>query len=93
MEGCQEHLILASDTAINRLAGQIFARLADNPARRGFLAGEKAWLAYRAAYCKGRSDIFEGGTGAVTEYAGCVVHVNAAHAKDLTEFRGDLGPH
>ncbi|HEY4348824.1 MAG TPA: lysozyme inhibitor LprI family protein [Gaiellaceae bacterium] len=93
MEGCQEHMIVASDARIDALAKQIFGQLADDPARRRFVAGEKAWLAYRSAFCNSQSDIFEGGTGAPVEFAGCVVHVNAQHVKDLTEFHGDLGPH
>jgi uncharacterized protein YecT (DUF1311 family) len=93
MEGCEEHTIVKSDAKIDTLARQIFGQLADDPARRRFVAGEKAWLAYRGAFCNSQSDIFEGGTAAVTEYAGCVVHQNAQHVKDLTGFHSDLGPH
>jgi uncharacterized protein YecT (DUF1311 family) len=93
MEGCQEHAIVKSDATIDTLSREIFGRLADDAARRRFAAAEKAWLAYRTAFCDSQSDVFEGGTGAATEYAGCVVHQNAQHVGDLTGFDHDLRPH
>jgi uncharacterized protein YecT (DUF1311 family) len=89
-EGCAEQQILRSDKQIDTLSRSIFTRLADNAARRRFISGHKAWLAYRHAYCLSLSDVFEGGTEAGALDADCVASVNAQHVKDLKEFLGDL---
>lgn len=84
-EGCAEHQILRTDSRIDTLNSTIFANLAD-PARRQFIAGHQAWLAYRHAYCLSMSLIFEGGTEAGVVDADCVASVNGEHIKDLKEF-------
>ena len=59
-EGCAEHQILRTDSRIDTLNNTIFANLADDSARRQFIAGHKAWLAYRHAYCLSVSDDLRG---------------------------------
>jgi hypothetical protein len=90
IEGCAEQQILGTDKKIDALNRTIFGVLADNAARRRFIAGHKAWLAYRRAFCLSRSDIFEGGTDAAVVDATCVVTINAQHVKDLKVFISDL---
>jgi uncharacterized protein YecT (DUF1311 family) len=85
-EGCAEHQILRTDSSIDTLNNTIFANLADHSARRQFIAGHQAWLAYRHAYCLSMSDIFEGGTEAGLVDADCVASINGEHIKDLKEF-------
>ena len=85
-EGCAEHQILRTDSRIDTLNSTIFANLADDSARRQFIAGHQAWLAYRHAYCLSVSEIFEGGTEAGLVDADCVASVNGEHIKDLKEF-------
>jgi uncharacterized protein YecT (DUF1311 family) len=90
LEGCAEHQILGTDTKIDALNRTIFPMLADNAARRRFIAGHKAWLSYRRAFCLSRSDIFEGGTDAAVIDAVCVASLNEQHVKDLKMFVSDL---
>jgi hypothetical protein len=90
LEGCAEQQILGTDKKIDALNRTIFAMLVDNAARRRFIAGHKAWLAYRRAFCLSRSDIFAGGTDAAVVDATCVASVNGQHVKDLKTFVRDL---
>ncbi len=90
-EGCAEQQILRSDETIDALNESIFAKLAGDPARRRFIAGHEAWIAYRHAYCLSMSDVFEGGTEAGVIDADCVASVNNQHVTDLRGFLGDLG--
>lgn len=89
-EGCAEHQILSTDAKIDALNKTIFAELPGDPARRQFIAGHNAWLAYRHAYCLSVSDVFEGGTEAGLIDADCVTGVNAQHIKDLNQFISDV---
>jgi uncharacterized protein YecT (DUF1311 family) len=90
--GCAEQQILKSDKKIDALSASIFSRLHDDAARRRFIAGAKAWLAYRRADCASRSDIFEGGTQAPVVAAQCQSLRNATRIKDLATFKSDLTP-
>jgi uncharacterized protein YecT (DUF1311 family) len=92
MEGCAEQQILSSDKRIDALNQEIFGKLFDAAARRRFIAGHNAWLAYRRAYCLSASDVFEGGTEALVVYADCSASVNSQHVKDLKAFLRDFGP-
>jgi uncharacterized protein YecT (DUF1311 family) len=89
-EGCAEQQILKTDKQINALNRTVFTNLANDAARRRFVAGHKAWLKYRHAYCLSVSDVFEGGTEAAVVDATCVAGVNAQHVKDLKAFVSDL---
>jgi uncharacterized protein YecT (DUF1311 family) len=89
-EGCAEQQILGTDKQIDGLNGKIFGKLSNARARRDLVAGHKAWLSYRRAYCLSVSDVFQGGTQAAVVDADCVAGVNAQHVRDLTTFLGDL---
>jgi uncharacterized protein YecT (DUF1311 family) len=89
-EGCAEQQILRSDKTIDGLNRAIFRRLFDNRARRDLIAGHKAWLSYRHAFCQSESDVFEGGTEAGVLFAICEASVNTEHVKDLKTFLADL---
>ena len=91
MEGCAEQQILASDKQIDSLNRSIFGKLFDAAARRRFIAGHNAWLAYRHAYCLSASDVYEGGTEAGVVFADCVASVNSQHVKNLKGFLADFG--
>lgn len=90
-EGCAEQQVLRSDGTIDALNASIFAKLAGDAARRRFMAGHKAWIDYRHAYCLSVSDVFEGGTEAGVIDADCVASVSNQHVEDLRGFLGDLG--
>jgi|ERR1700729_3295255 len=90
-EGCAEQQILRSDEKIDVLNESIFAKLPGDPARRQFIAGHRAWIAYRHAYCLSVSDVFAGGTEAGVLDADCVAGVTNQHVKDLRGFLADLG--
>jgi uncharacterized protein YecT (DUF1311 family) len=90
MEGCAEQQILRSDTQIDTLNKKIFAALPSNSARRDLIAGHRAWLTYRKAYCLSVSDVFQGGTAAGVVAADCTASVNAQHASNLKTFLKDL---
>jgi uncharacterized protein YecT (DUF1311 family) len=91
MEGCTEQQILRSDKQIDALSQTIFGKLFDGAARRRFVAGHNAWLAYRHAYCLSVSDVFEGGSEAGVIDADCTAAVNSQHVKDLKAFLADFG--
>ena len=91
MEGCAEQHILASDKQIDSLNRSIFGKLFYAAARRRFIAGHNAWLAYRHAYCLSASDVYEGGTEAGVVFADCVASVNSQHVKNLKGFLADFG--
>ena len=80
-----------SDTQIDSLNQSIFGKLFDAAARRRFIAGHNAWLAYRHAYCLSESDVFEGGTEAGVVFADCVAGVNSRHVTDLKRFLASFG--
>jgi uncharacterized protein YecT (DUF1311 family) len=90
-EGCAEQQILRSDKRIDALNQTIFGKLFDGAARRRFIAGHNAWLAYRHAYCLSVSDVFEGGTEAGVVDADCTAAVNSQHVKDLKAFLAAFG--
>jgi uncharacterized protein YecT (DUF1311 family) len=91
-EGCAEHTILTTDAQINALARSIFSALPDAPARRRFVAAQKAWITYRRADCLSASDLFEGGSGAVVLDALCTVDRNRQRRSDLRAFLKQLKP-
>jgi len=91
MEGCAEQQILSSDKRIDALNQEIFGKLFDASARRRFIAGHNAWLAYRHAYCLSASDVFEGGTEAGVVDAICTAAVNSQHVTNLKGFLADFG--
>lgn len=90
LEGCAEQQILRSDRQIDALNKTIFGKLPSNSARRDLLAGHKAWLAYRKAYCLSVSDVFQGGTAAGVVAADCTASVNSQHVTNLKTFLKDL---
>jgi uncharacterized protein YecT (DUF1311 family) len=91
LEGCAEQQILRSDRQINTLNKTIFGKLPSNSARRDLIAGHRAWLAYRRAYCLSVSDVFQGGTEAGVVAADCTASVNSQHVANLRTFLRDLG--
>jgi uncharacterized protein YecT (DUF1311 family) len=90
VEGCQEQTIVRSDRKIDALAKLILPRLSDAAAQHRFVTGERAWLAYRTAFCNSQSDLYEGGTAAPLAYASCAITVNSQHLEALTAFHKNL---
>jgi uncharacterized protein YecT (DUF1311 family) len=84
--GCAERRILRTDRAINRRAKTIFGLLRDTPAKRRFLAAEKAWLAYRKASCTSVADVYRGGSAQPLAFATCVGSRNVKHLSELASF-------
>ena len=107
IEQCGQRKIATLNRQINARAKAIFARLRFSdeithrfnhafPAdygRRMFIAGERAWLRYRDAYCRSEGNIAEGGTAAGIHTVYCEVSVTAQHVKDLTAFDKALQQH
>jgi uncharacterized protein YecT (DUF1311 family) len=93
LEGCAEHQIVRTDHKIDAVAATIFKRLQDDSARRRFISAQSAWIAYRAADCRSRSDQYEGGTLAGLVAAQCTADRSSERLKDLQEFAKALaGP-
>ena len=90
MEGCAEQQILRSDRQIDALNMAIFGKLPSTSARRDLIAGHKAWLSYRKAYCLSVSDVFQGGTAAGVVAADCTASINSQHVANLRTFLKDL---
>jgi uncharacterized protein YecT (DUF1311 family) len=90
MEGCGEQQVLKSDKQIDTLNKRIFPTLPSDSARRQFIAGHNAWIAYRHEYCLSASDVFQGGSEAGVVYIDCVAAVNTQHVKDLNGLLADL---
>ncbi|MEA2171299.1 MAG: hypothetical protein QOF76_4599 [Solirubrobacteraceae bacterium] len=89
-EGCAEAEILRTDKKIDDVVSDIFATLADDPARKRLIKAQKTWLKFRRADCASRSDIFEGGSQAAVIFAGCSADHNHKRLKELKQFRSDL---
>lgn len=93
LEGCAEHQIVRTDHRIDTAAATIFKRLRDVSARRRFISAQSAWIAYRTADCRSRSDQYEGGTLAGLVAAQCTADRSSERLKDLQEFAKALaGP-
>jgi uncharacterized protein YecT (DUF1311 family) len=90
MEGCAEQQILTGDLKIDALNKSIFGKLTGATAKRQFIAGHNAWLAYRRTYCQSVSDVFEGGSEQPVLFAQCEASVNSEHIHDLRSFLTDL---
>jgi len=90
MEGCAEQQILRSDRQIDALNAKIFKALPTTSAKRDLIAGHKAWITYRRAYCLSVSDVFQGGTEAGVVAADCTATVNTQHEGNLKTFLADL---
>jgi uncharacterized protein YecT (DUF1311 family) len=93
LEGCAEQRILRTDRRIDAVARSIFVRLFDGAARRRFIVAERAWLAYRRAYCSSMSDQYEGGTLAGLVAASCTADRSTQRLKDLRSFGKLLTQH
>jgi uncharacterized protein YecT (DUF1311 family) len=89
-EGCAEHQILATDKQIDGLNGEIVARVGNHAAQQRFVAGHRAWLTYRRAFCLSRADVLRGGTESAVIDATCSVELNRRHIVDLRHFLSDL---
>jgi len=90
LKACAGQRILRSDGEINKRVRNLWGILKTAGPRARFAAAERAWLAYRKASCKSRSDVFKGGTLAGLEYSNCVAEVNRLHVRELTRFQADL---
>jgi uncharacterized protein YecT (DUF1311 family) len=86
IEGCAEKKILAADAQINSLAKSIFANLNDDPAKKDFIAAQKAWVSFRKADCISQSDKYEGGTLSGVVDAQCQADRSTQRVKDLKAF-------
>jgi hypothetical protein len=86
-----ERQIVKRGRQIDALNATIFTLLSDDAARRRFIVGHNAWLAYRHAYCLSRSDSAEGGTLASLIDATCTAQISVQHIADLRDFVTDLG--
>ena len=82
LEGCSEQAVLRSDRRIDADVKAIFGLLAKSE-RRGFVAGEAAWLRYRKLSCDAEASTFAGGTLLPVDFIGCVEGRNQSHLKDL----------
>lgn len=87
LEACLEREILKTDATIEGFDRAIVSRLSSTSQQRGFIAGARAWLAYRKADCEAMADLYEGGSLGPVVYAECVVARNAQRLKDLRKFR------
>lgn len=87
---CAGQRILRSDAEINRRVRNIWGILKTAAPRARLTAAEKAWLVYRGASCRSRSDVFAGGTLAKVEYANCVADTNRTHSRELAQFQAAL---
>jgi uncharacterized protein YecT (DUF1311 family) len=90
LKACATQRILRSDAEINTRVRNLWGILKTAGPRARFAAGERAWLVYRAAACKSRSDVFKGGTLAGLAYANCVADQNGLHIRDLKRFQTDI---
>ncbi len=85
-EGCGEHHVLAADEQLNADVKVIFGLLGTKASRRDFVAAQAAWLAYRNADCKSRSDAYEGGTEQPVAYVYCLAADDGARHQELKTF-------
>lgn len=83
MEGCIEQDILKTDAKVESLDGSVFSLLGTANAQRKFVAGIRAWLAYRKADCISVATLYEGGSLETVVYGECLIGRNEQRIKDL----------
>ena len=88
--GCAGKRIMHSDEEINKRVRAVWTLLKTAAPRTRFVAAERAWFAFRRAFCLSRADVFAGGTLAKVQYAECVGDVNRTHARELQQFQKAL---
>ena len=86
LQACSAKTLERLNASINAQARVVFSRLRAPDAKRRFVRGEHAWLAARRAVCSSRTDVYEGGSGALLVFVDCEVAQNRAHLRDLAEF-------
>ncbi len=86
LEGCAEGQLLTTDRRLDEQVKLIFAAIATMSQRRGFVAVEEQWLAYRGSDCSNVAATFQGGTIQPVEYALCEVHDDETRSADLRSF-------
>ena len=86
MHGCAQREILAADKKIDAVAKAIFGRLRGDAARRRFVKGQRAWLAFRNADCASVADKYQGGSLAGVTRLQCAAERNVQHLKEIRAF-------
>jgi uncharacterized protein YecT (DUF1311 family) len=85
-EGCLEQRILRTDAAINMRVRTILGLVGDRVAKRRFIAGERAWRAYRQKGCETVADVYRGGSAQPLAFASCELARNRTHVRELAAF-------
>jgi uncharacterized protein YecT (DUF1311 family) len=85
-EGCRERKLMKADKRIERLTASIFKRLHKPHLQRQFLAGARAWLAYRHLDCTGLTAVFADSTFGPLDELNCELERSESRLKDLGEF-------
>jgi uncharacterized protein YecT (DUF1311 family) len=89
IEGCAEARLQRTDTAIDGEVETLF-QLVSPSGRRGFIAAERSWLAYRRRICNAESARYAGGTIQPVAFATCEVQQNLRHLDELSGIEGRL---
>lgn len=92
---CADKSYKASDRQLNELYGEIKQRVANDADRtRLWVAGQKAWLAFRDAECKFSSSGVEGGSAYPMILTICLDSLTQSRIEDFTAYlaceEGDL---
>ena len=79
---CYTRRARAADSAVKQAYSRV---LAGNNAKRGALlrSSQRAWLAYRDAYCRYDASQYEGGSLYATEFGACLVELSDARTEEL----------
>ncbi|HXW78807.1 MAG TPA: lysozyme inhibitor LprI family protein, partial [Acidimicrobiales bacterium] len=89
-EGCAEHEVVALDRQLDADVRIVFGLLADDAARRDFIAAQMAWTRYRSADCNSQSDVYQGGTEQPVVYGLCLATDDASRRQDIKGFFAQL---
>jgi uncharacterized protein YecT (DUF1311 family) len=89
-EGCAEQKVVALDRQLNADVKVVFGLLADDAARRDFVAAQTAWIKYRSADCNSQSDVYQGGTEQPVVYGLCLASDDASRRLEIKGFFTEL---
>ena len=90
LTACARQRVSRSTEEINKHARAIWGLLKTAAPRTRFATAERAWLAYRGANCKSRSDAVTAGSRRTLESVTCAADMNRQHSRELKRFEADL---
>lgn len=85
MRDCAGRDYKKADAELNKVYGQVMAKLADAGHKAALKNAQQAWIKYRDGQCEFESYLNKGGTLYSVVYTGCLTGITEDKTKDLRE--------